>query len=88
MSAAIKNSLNKLASAVVKLEKAIETKQATPASAAAAKKKAADQNDLFGALTAGQDKPSNFNAVNVKMLATRLDHAINQVETILKEGRG
>jgi len=84
VSAAIKTSLNRLASAVNKLEKAIETKAAAPAPAA--KKKSSGQTpDLFGAAQPG---PSNFNAVNVRMLATRLDHAINQVETILKEGRG
>ncbi len=88
MSATIKKSIDKLASAVVKLEKAIETKKALPTPvASAAKKSNVPQTDLFGAITAGQNA-SNFNPVNVRMLATRLDHAINQVETILKEGRG
>jgi hypothetical protein len=84
VSAAINTSLNKLVSAIVKLEKAVDAKQAVPASAP----KKAPQTDLFGSMTSGQQNPSNFNAVNVRMLATRLDNAINQVETILKEGRG
>jgi hypothetical protein len=32
--------------------------------------------------------PTNMNPMNVRMLAQRLDTAIEQVETILKEGRG
>lgn len=90
MSAAIKNSLNKLTSSLVKLEKAIDAKQAvlkTPPAAAALKKANTAQSDLFGALTASQN-PSNLNPHNVRMLATRLDNAIQQVEEILKEGRG
>lgn len=91
MSATIKKSIDKLASAVVKLEKAIETKKKTASAAPlphpVPQKKNAPQTDLFGAITAGQNA-SNFNPVNVRMLATRLDHAINQVESILKEGRG
>ena len=82
MSASIQNSIHKLASAVVKLEKAIEIKQAAPA-----KKAAAPQNDLFSAASAPQNSSSTLNANNVRMLATRLDTAIQQVETILKEGR-
>lgn len=85
MSAAIRTSLNKLHTAVQKLEQAVETKKAQVA--AAPKKGNQNQADLFGAMTAGQSA-SNFNAVNVRMLATRLDTAINQVEQILKEGRG
>jgi hypothetical protein len=88
VSAAIKNSLNKLTSSLVKLEKAIDSKQAvlkTPP--AAAKKGNTSQSDLFGTLTASQS-PSNLNPQNVRMLATRLDTAIQQVEEILKEGRG
>ncbi len=79
MSAAIRSSLNKLNSAVQKLETAIETKKAAPKKAAGN----ASQNDLFAA-PAG---PA-MNPMNVRMLAKRLDSAINQVETILKEGRG
>lgn len=80
MSAAIKSSLHKLNNAVYKLESALESKKL-----ATKKPATASQNDLF---SAGQQNPSNFNAVNVRMLATRLDTAINQVEQILKEGRG
>lgn len=90
MSAAIKTSLNKLTSSLVKLEKAIDAKQSAlkaPA-ATAAKRALADQNDLFGALSAQQGSASNINPHNVRMLASRLDNAINQVEQILREGRG
>jgi hypothetical protein len=88
VSAAIRTSLNKLNNAVHKLESAIETRKA--AIAAAPKKAAAGaagQNDLFSAVTASQ-QPTNMNPMNVRMLAKRLDNAIEQVETILKEGRG
>lgn len=89
MSSAIKNSLNKLTSSLVKLEKAIDAKQAVLSAPVQAKKAASSaQNDLFSAMTAGQANPSNLNPQNVRMLATRLDNAINQVEAILKEGRG
>jgi hypothetical protein len=84
VSAAIKNSLNKLTSSLVKLEKAIDAKQSAPARKQAG---TAPQNDLFSAMTASQN-PSNLNPQNVRMLATRLDNAIEQVEQILKEGRG
>ena len=82
MSAAIRTSLNKLNKAVHSLESAIETRKA------AAKKPATTtgQNDLFGA--AGAAAQPNMNPMNVRMLAKRLDTAIEQVETILKEGRG
>ncbi len=86
MSAAIKNSLNKLTSSLVKLEKVIETKQSALKAPVAGKKAGAGQSDLFGAMTASQS-PSNLNPQNVRMLATRLDNAIEQVEQILKEGR-
>lgn len=88
MSAAIRTSLNKLNSAVQKLETAVEAKKA--ASAAAPKKGNQNQTDLFAAMTAGQQQQgsANLNANNVRMLATRLDNAILQVEEILKEGRG
>ena len=86
MSAAIKNSLNKLTSSLVKLEKAIDSKQAV-LKAPAQKKAGSAQNDLFSAVTSSQS-PSNLNPQNVRMLATRLDNAILQVEQILKEGRG
>lgn len=86
MSAAIRTSLNKLNNAVHKLESAIETRKAA---AVAAPKKgaagAAGQNDLF---SAASQPPTNMNPMNVRMLAKRLDNAIEQVETILKEGRG
>ena len=88
MSAAIKNSLNKLTSSLVKLEKAIDSKQAVLAAPAAKKAGKTPQDDLFSAMTAGQANPSNINPQNVRMLATRLDTAIQQVEQILKEGRG
>ena len=79
MSAAIKTSLNKLNNAVHKLEQAIETKKAAP-------KKGVPTGDLFGAMTSGPQNQT-INPNNVRMLATRLDNAINQVEQILKEGR-
>lgn len=79
MSAAIKSSLNKLNNAVYKLESALETKKAS-----IKKQPAASQNDLFSAAAPAQ----NLNASNVRMLASRLDNAILQVEQILKEGRG
>lgn len=86
MSAAIRTSLNKLHSAVQKLEGAVEAKKT---SLAAQRKGNANHPDLFGAVTAGQQgNSSNANAVNVRMIASRLDMAINQVEQILKEGRG
>ncbi len=85
MSAAIQKSLGKLNSAVAKLETAIEAKKAVPAPV---KKASGPQNDLFSALGAVPAQAAQMNAANVKMLATRLDHAINQVEEILKEGRG
>ncbi len=87
MSAAIRTSLNKLNNAVHKLESAIETRKAAAAAAPAKKGAPAGQNDLFSAMTAGQS-PTNMNPMNVRMLAQRLDTAIEQVETILKEGRG
>ncbi len=77
MSAAIRTSLNKLNNAVQKLESAIETRKAAP------KKTVAGQNDLFS-----QQTQAGVNPMNVRMLAKRLDTAIEQVETILKEGRG
>ena len=80
MSAAIKTSLNKLNNAVHKLEVAIEAKKTAP-------KKGAPVGDLFGAMTAAPSQQT-INPNNVRMLATRLDNAINQVEQILKEGRG
>jgi hypothetical protein len=90
VSTAIKNSLNKLTSSLVKLEKAIDAKQSVLTAPAQAAKKTGKtpQDDLFSAMTAGQSNPSNINPQNVRMLATRLDNAINQVEAILKEGHG
>ena len=80
MSAAIRKSLNTLNKAVEKLEGAIESKKA----ASATGKKSGQTSgtpDLFSST-----QPS-MNPMNVRMLATRLDTAINQVEQILKEGR-
>ncbi len=85
MSAAIHNSLSNLNNAVQKLESAIESKKAV---AAANKKGGINQTDLFASVTAAQQSPSNMNPLNVRMLAKRLDTAIDQVEKILKEGRG
>lgn len=79
MSAAIRTSLNRLNGAVQKLETAIETRKKAP--------KGAGQNDLFSAVPDSPAGPA-MNPMNVRMLAQRLDNAINQVETILKEGRG
>ena len=87
MSATIRTSLNKLNNAVHKLESAIETRKAAAAAPKKAAAGAAGQNDLFSAVTASQ-QPTNMNPMNVRMLAKRLDNAIEQVETILKEGRG
>jgi hypothetical protein len=84
MSAAIRSSLGKLNNAVQKLESALESKKAAPRKASAF----TPQNDLFAA--AVPDSPAGppaLNPANVKMLARRLDSAIAQVETILKEGR-
>ena len=68
------------------LGSAIDAKQST-LKAPPARKAGSAQNDLFSAMTAPQGNPSNLNPQNVRMLATRLDNAINQVEQILKEGR-
>ena len=87
MSAAIRTSLNKLNNAVQKLESAIETRKAAVAAAPSKKGAPAGQNDLFSAMPASPS-PNNMNPMNVRMLAQRLDTAIEQVETILKEGRG
>ncbi|PZO80104.1 MAG: hypothetical protein DI626_11375 [Micavibrio aeruginosavorus] len=85
MSAAIQTSLTKLNAAVKKLETALDTKKAD---VSRQRKASPAETDLFSAMTAGQNNPSNMNPVNVRMLATRLDNAIDQVEKILKEGRG
>lgn len=86
MSASILKSLQKLNSAVVNLEHAVETKKKVLTSAPV--RKNGPQSDLFSAVTAAQGDPANLSVDNVRTLATRLDKAINQVETILKEGRG
>lgn len=83
MSAAIRSSLGKLNNAVQKLESALESKKAAPRKSAAS----APQNDLFAAVPDSPAGPPALNPANVKMLAKRLDNAIQQVETILKEGR-
>ncbi len=89
MSAAIQASLNKLNNAVQKLESSVvsfETKQ----KARPAKARTTAQDDLFSA-SAGPIPASPAGApnnLNVRQLAARLDTAIQQVETILKEGRG
>jgi hypothetical protein len=82
VSAAIKASLQRLNSAVSKLEGSLATVQANK-KAIPAKPAGKPQPDLFST-AAG---PSNMNSLNVRMLASRLDNAINQVEQILKEGR-
>lgn len=84
MSAAIQTSLTKLNAAVKKLETAVDSKKSALSQP---KRSSAAEHDLFTAMT-GSQNPSNMNPVNVRMLATRLDTAINQVEKILKEGRG
>ncbi len=78
MSDAIRASLNKLHNSIQKLEGAVEAKKNAPP----AQKKGNGQPDLFAAPAA-----PGFNPVNVRMLATRLDKAIDQVENILKEAR-
>lgn len=85
MSAAIRSSLQKLNSAVGKLEGALATVQAGK-KAIPAKPAGQSQTDLFSTMTSGKN-PSNANSLNVRMLASRLDNAIQQVEQILKEGR-
>jgi len=84
VSAAIKASLQKLNNAVYKLESAVqsvETKKSKPAKSTA-------QDDLFSAISGNKPAANNGNNLNVRQLAARLDTAINQVEQILKEGRG
>jgi len=81
VSASIRSSLNKLNAAVQKLETAIETKKTAPRKSASA-----PQNDLFAAVPDSPAGPA-LNPANVRMLANRLDNAIAQVETILKEGK-
>lgn len=85
MSAGIKASLQKLNSAVSKLEGSLAQVQASK-KAIPAKPAGQSQADLFSTMTAGKN-PSNVNSLNVRMLANRLDNAIQQVEQILKEGR-
>ncbi len=79
MSAAIRTSINRLHSAVQNLETAIEKRKTAV--------KSSGQNDLFSSVPDAPSAPA-MNPMNVRMLAKRLDNAINQVETILKEGRG
>ena len=90
MSANILKSLQKLNAAVEHLETSVQAQAGRMAVAnrREAQKQQAAQNDLFSQVSAAQAAPSNLNAANVRMLATRLDNAINQVEQILKEGRG
>jgi len=84
VSDAIKSSLSKLNLAVYKLEAAVETKQAQVKKGTSAR-----QNDLFSmAVPDSPAGPPVMSPANVRMLAKRLDSAIEQVETILKEGRG
>lgn len=82
MSVAIQSSLQKLNSAVQKLETAVHSvdmkKSRTVKGAVVA------QDDLFASPSA----PRNPNNLNVRQLAARLDTAIHQVEKILTEGRG
>lgn len=85
MSAGIKASLQKLNSAISKLEGNLVQVQANK-KAIPAKPAGQPQADLFSTMTAGKN-PSNANSLNVRMLANRLDNAIQQVEQILKEGR-
>jgi hypothetical protein len=83
VSAAIRASLQKLNSAVQKLETSVvsvQTRKPKPG-------RGTPQDDLFSAGAAAQSA-SNVNNLNVRQLAARLDTAIDQVEKILKEGRG
>lgn len=82
MSAAIQSSLNRLNNAVQKLESAVEIKKSAPKRVAAV-----PQNDLFASVVPDSPAGPAMNASNVRMLAKRLDNAIAQVETILKEGK-
>lgn len=83
MSVKIKTSLNRLNESVYKLEDALATKtQQIKSSSVQRAGAGTPQSDLFAS-------PSGTGgALNVRLLATRLDSAIAQVETILKEGRG
>jgi len=81
VSAAIKESLQRLNQAVGHLEKSV----AVAASKVNKKGAKSAAPDLFA--VAESKTPSNINAMNVKHLASRLDTAINKVEQILKEGR-
>lgn len=77
MTAGIHQALINLNSKLEKLELAAEQ---------ARKPAKAGQADLFS-VVGGAKKPVNANALDAKMLATRLDSAISKVEQILKEGK-
>ncbi len=83
MSNAIRASLQKLNNAVQHLETAVVSVDSRKAKSG----KSAPQDDLFSTASSAKG-PSNVNNLNVRQLAGRLDAAINQVEQILKEGRG
>ena len=84
VSASILKSLQKLNSAVEHLESSVQAQAGRMAVAnRREQKQATPQNDLFSQSASS----STINAANVRMIATRLDTAINQVEQILKEGR-
>lgn len=85
MSSAIQASLQKLNNAVQHLESAVVSIDAKKSRAP--KTAAGPQDDLFSTAPAGK-AAGNANNLNVRQLAGRLDAAINQVEQILKEGRG
>lgn len=83
MSAAIQSSLQKLNASVQHLERSVVSVQTK---ARAKPRAVSSQDDLFAA--ASNPAPAQMSGVNVRQLAARLDTAIEQVETILKEGRG
>ena len=87
MSNAIQASLQKLNNAVQNLESAVVSIDARKAAKPAKASVGAGQEDLFSAGGSGK-AAGNANNLNVRQLAGRLDAAINQVEKILKEGRG
>ncbi len=83
MSAAIRKSLSKLNNAVEKLEGAIESKKHSPSM-----KKQGQGSATADLFTSAVPSAPSMNPNHVRMLASRLDTAINKVEQILKEGRG
>ncbi len=79
MSAGIQNALINLNAKIEALSQVADQKLQAP--------KKSGQPDLFSVVSGGAKKPVNANALDTKMLASRLDSAISKVEQILKEGK-